>query len=188
MSNYIISNGELYNTDELMHYGVKGMKWGVTSKRDYRVAKKFAKVGRKRGAADYYKQVGDTAYKKHDENARVLDKTAKKLESKGSYIKAQLVRKSAEALRARGENIKRSNYEIADSYVNKALKLETKANKFATKKRVDLGKKVLDNVLNDSRAKGYESAARLQQTVKEYEMQSKLGSENYKRYNKLRGL
>lgn len=29
MGNYIIHNGNLYNTDELYHYGVKGMKWGV---------------------------------------------------------------------------------------------------------------------------------------------------------------
>ena len=29
MSNYIIHNGTFYSQDELMHYGVPGMKWGV---------------------------------------------------------------------------------------------------------------------------------------------------------------
>lgn len=29
MSDYIYVNGDLYHSDELMHYGVKGMKWGV---------------------------------------------------------------------------------------------------------------------------------------------------------------
>ena len=29
MGNYFLHNGEKYKTDELMHYGVKGMKWGV---------------------------------------------------------------------------------------------------------------------------------------------------------------
>ena len=29
MGNYILDNGELYNSDELIHYGIKGMKWGV---------------------------------------------------------------------------------------------------------------------------------------------------------------
>ena len=29
MGNYILDNGEFYNSDELIHYGIKGMKWGV---------------------------------------------------------------------------------------------------------------------------------------------------------------
>lgn len=29
MSNYIIHNGTFYDSDELAHYGVPGMKWGV---------------------------------------------------------------------------------------------------------------------------------------------------------------
>lgn len=33
MSNYSIVNGELVNTDELHHHGVKGMRWGVRKAR-----------------------------------------------------------------------------------------------------------------------------------------------------------
>ena len=29
MAEYFVYNGGLYSTDELKHYGVKGMKWGV---------------------------------------------------------------------------------------------------------------------------------------------------------------
>lgn len=29
MSNYYIYNGSLYTSDELAHYGVKGMRWGI---------------------------------------------------------------------------------------------------------------------------------------------------------------
>jgi hypothetical protein len=34
MSDYIIHDGMLYNVDELYHYGVKGMKWGVRRSRN----------------------------------------------------------------------------------------------------------------------------------------------------------
>lgn len=29
MGRYIVHNGDVYNTDELFHHGIKGMKWGV---------------------------------------------------------------------------------------------------------------------------------------------------------------
>lgn len=42
MSNYTIVNGNLYHSDELMHYGVKGMKWGVIkANRQIRKSKEY---------------------------------------------------------------------------------------------------------------------------------------------------
>ena len=97
----LTSDGRLYHCDidksELYHYGVKGMKWGVTNKRELKVAKRFARAGKKQGVADYYRDQGKNAYKKHDENARVLEKTAKTYESNGAYIRAQVARKTAAA-------------------------------------------------------------------------------------------
>ena len=52
MSKYIIVDGRLYTQDELMHYGVKGMKWGV--RRDVQLlANRRFNVKRKQLNTDY---------------------------------------------------------------------------------------------------------------------------------------
>lgn len=192
MAKYILtSDGHLYHCDidksELYHYGVKGMKWGVKNKRELKVAKRFARAGKKQGVADYYRDQGKNAYKKHDENARVLDKTAKKYESQGAFIKAQVARKSAAALRARGENIKARNDAIADKYNKKVEKLTEKAKTYATKKRVDLGTKKVNSILGETKKKAYEREKAANDRAREYEIQDKLGDRGYGVYNKVRG-
>ena len=173
--------------DELMHYGVKGMKWGVRNRREMTVAKKYARAGRTKGAADYYRSEGAKAYKKHNESAKVLDKMAKKHEAEGSYIKADLARRSASALRARGANIKASNDAKANAYMKKAEKLTEKANVFASKKKVDLGKKTLNNILKDSSKKGHDRAKSANDYEREVEARRVLGDNGYDAYNRLAG-
>jgi uncharacterized iron-regulated protein len=50
MADYIYTNGQLYSTDELTHYGIPGMRWGVrrAEKRSARIERK----GRKKGWSD----------------------------------------------------------------------------------------------------------------------------------------
>ena len=172
---------------ELHHSGVKGMKWGVRNKRELKVEKRFARAGKNQGVSEYYRDQGKTAYKKHDENARVLEKTAKQYESHGSFIKAQIARKSAEAIRSRGANIKARNDAIADKYGKKAEKLNEKAKSYATKKRVDLGKKTINSILGDTSKKSYEKTRNRAEINRELEIREKLGDNGYDTYNKIRG-
>lgn len=50
MANYIYTNGELCTEDELMHYGVLGMKWG--QRRAQRRATSIERKGHRKGWSD----------------------------------------------------------------------------------------------------------------------------------------
>lgn len=47
MNNYIIKDGKLYNTNELMHYGIPGMKWGKRKTPEYEAYRKTKKEHKK---------------------------------------------------------------------------------------------------------------------------------------------
>ena len=104
MSNYIMHNGEFYNKDELIHYGVLGMRWGVrratkqlskattAEKRDKAVvslnkhrakaSKQIEKLTSKRGKLE----------KAYDKAVVKLDPKIAKMESKKSRLERRATR------------------------------------------------------------------------------------------------
>lgn len=184
MSTYTVNGREF----ELKHYGVKGMKWGKRKARyEARTTRKFSRVGRRLGEAEYERTRGAEEYKKHNDMANVFDKAAKSYESKGNYFKAEASRRAAEAIRARGENIKRSRDEGAAFLEKRAAKLQEKASAYAHKKQVDLGKKKIDSLLSEGKKKGFESAKNTEEVRREWELEEKLGPQGYAAYNQIRG-
>lgn len=157
------------------------------NKADRMVEKRYAKAGKKAGAADYHREKGNEAYDKHKKNADVFDKAAKKYEAEGNYFKAEAARKSANVIRARGENIKSERYKTADAYMKKSDKLNKKASDFANKTNINLGKKRVDSIINKAKTDGYNKTKRSEEAQREWELEEKLGSNGYETYRRIRG-
>lgn len=229
-----------YETNELYHYGVPGMRWGhrkasklqnraknaresaaewdemarlakakgkinkankykqnanedradaakYQQKAEKKVGKKFARAGMKIGRADYEKELGDAAYKKHADKAKVLDKIAKKSEAEGKFAKAEMARSSAAKLRARGENVRAGHYEAADRYLKRGEKLNKKASEFSASTNVNLGKKKVDSIIKSSRQKGYEKSRQEAEFQKEERIRSRFGDDGVDAYRFAKG-
>jgi hypothetical protein len=189
MANYIYTNDGLVNADELAHYGVPGMRWGhrKAMRLEKRTTRRFAKAGRTQGMSDYYRDKAAEIRRKHDSMAAALDKKAKQYDKQGGAVKAEVTRRAAEALRKRGMNASASDAASAARYAKKTEKLLAKANKYADKKHVDLGKNKINSIIKESKKKGYDREKNLNEWQKEMELEEKLGSDNYATYNKIRG-
>lgn len=153
-----------YNhTDTLYHYGVPGMKWG----RRKRAEKLYKKVGKQRGAGDYWRDQGREAARKYTSSAAIMDAKAKQLESQGKIARAEASRQAANKLKSQAANVRRKYDETASKYYDKASRIEEKVSKYATKKNVDLGKDRVDRILKSSSLKTYNS-------IKNYEDAQKI--------------
>jgi hypothetical protein len=83
MSDYIYTNGQLHNSDELQHYGVLGMKWGI-------------KRARIKQAKQQYKKARDKASDKADiQKAKDNYKKAKNDRSNDAAIANKLYSKQS---------------------------------------------------------------------------------------------
>jgi hypothetical protein len=179
------------NPNDILHYGVPGMRWGHRNRRamkiEARTTRKLQKSGQMYGKSDYYKTKGAKAAQNHNKMATAFNKQAKTYESQGKALKAEAARRASSALKARGANVKAQNDAIANRYEAKANKKSEKAKAYASKKHVDIGAKKINEIISGSKQKGYDSAKKQDKAVRESELENRLGESNYERLNKIRG-
>lgn len=149
MGNYVIINGELRHVDELMHYGVPGMRWGtrpaerlgsVNSKLQRKALKydvRVAKLQKKAEKAHAERDLG-AANRKAVQAARLRKKAAKaqltSTKATNDFAAAKAHRK-AERLNYKAAKAERKANRLSKStgYGAKAMGLSIKADKVAAK-------------------------------------------------------
>ena len=175
---------DAFNKAERLNEAQANLKGAKAARK---IERKYDKVGKNLGKADYYREKGEKSAQSHERNAVVFDKKAKQLESSGQYFKAEAARKAADAIRARGSNTQAEQERIASAYERVASKQTEKVSAYATKKRVEVGKSRVDSILSNSRKAGYDIAKISDEAQREWELHDRLGDTGYYAYNRARG-
>ena len=186
-SNYIVTNGEVCSVDELYHYGVAGMKWGV--RRASRMSSRNEKLARK--ALSYDKKAvvlrkkSEKAHAKIDLEAsnRAAIKAAKYRKKAAIIVKKSLGGTDSQKLaaerkatkleyKAAKKEAKANRVSKTTGYGGKAMKYSIKSDKVAikaakarakmasNKSYINMMDKRLNSLDKDSRRKVEESMSK----------------------------
>ena len=133
MSDYVLINGQPYRTDELMHFGVKGMKWGHR-KKYYNSDGSLNRLGQAKQNYKTAKKEADKAYSKaHNYSAMhpISQFTKRKRIDKSNALWKDQYNKEAAKDKAKKEykaakKERRSNIKKAYKEINKQSSLAEK--------------------------------------------------------------
>lgn len=151
------------SVNELYHYGVKGMKWGVrraekrAARATRKVEKKLTRAGQLEGAARYVTNSAEKKARVEIRNAKNNEKVANQYASEGKRIRAGIARWAANESRKSAKEIRSQAREDAKVYLEKSKHYRQKASKIATKKNVSLGQDRVNDILKRSSREGYQN-------------------------------
>lgn len=157
--------------NELYHYGVKGMKWGVrraekrAARATRKVEKKLTRAGQLEGAARYVTNSAEKRARVETRNARHNQKVADRYASEGKKIRAAIGRWAANASRESAKQIRAQAREDAQRYIEQSNRYRQKASKIATKKNVSLGQDRVNAILKRSSREGYQNEKEFDETM-----------------------
>ena len=168
--------------NELMHYGIKGQKWGLrryqnkdgtltpAGKKRYaddsgadqvprryqrRYERRLRNAGEEMGRARYEHEMGKNAKASLDEKAARLDRIGNAAAEKGRAIRAEMYMNRASKIRKKGERLKDNRELNAKEHDRKAAELKREASEYATKKKITFGKNTVKKILRDAADEGY---------------------------------
>lgn len=132
MSKYILSHSGFVDTDELYHYGVLGMKWGV---RRGQSAKAYAKASKKLNRLD--KKADKAVEKAYNKKAKADQKSSSFFATEKSMKKADF-----KAEKARRKAVVKANK--ARKWLHSMDKTFSNTPEKLSHKQIEMGKKYTD--------------------------------------------
>lgn len=154
-----------------------------------KASKKYANAGHYSGEAKFYRdkaneitELGERVARKAESAAR----TASEQGGKAGMIKSRSLQVSANVARNTAAKARKSYDDEAKSYEYLANRANEKASKYATKKRVDIGKNEVDKIMRDSKKSGYEFAKREYEERGQEAIRGILGDTGYAVYDMIR--